>query len=440
MSQSYVDELLELWAASLVPLGGTPPFADFKDLFAVIDSTSLGDAPWMSMKARYKGDFPPDAPSWMTTEYEISYRDTLVCARHMVGNPDFAKEFDVAPYREYNASLTRRYTNLMSGDWAWEQADLIAEDPMTHGAMFCPIILGSDKTTVSVATGQNDYYPLYMSLGNVWNNVRKAHRNAVILIAFLAIPKTEKQYANDPAFRQFRRNLFHQTLSEILSPLRPAMSEPEVTQCSDGHYRRTIYGLGPYIADYMEQVVVTNVVQGWCVTCPTRRQKLEEFCEGWNVRSRKHTKLLMKGFDAKTLWNDYGVVSDVEPFTNDFPRADIYQLMSGDLLHQIIKGCFKDHLVDWINEYLKIEHGEARASEIMDQIDRRITAVPPFSGLRNFKQGRDFKQWTGDDSKGLMKVYLPAVVDFIPPDMTRALSSFMEFIYLVRRSVITDDD
>lgn len=122
MSQSYVDELLELWAASLVPLGGTPPFADFKDLFAVIDSTSLGDAPWMSMKARYKGDFPPDAPSWMTTEYEISYRDTLVCARHMVGNPDFAKEFDVAPYREYNASLTRRYTNLMSGDWAWEQA------------------------------------------------------------------------------------------------------------------------------------------------------------------------------------------------------------------------------------------------------------------------------------------------------------------------------
>ncbi len=62
---------------------------------------------------------------------------------------------------------------------------------MTHGAMFCPIILGSDKTTVSVATGQNDYYPLYMSLGNVWNNVRKAHRNAVILIAFLAIPKSK---------------------------------------------------------------------------------------------------------------------------------------------------------------------------------------------------------------------------------------------------------
>jgi hypothetical protein len=31
--------------------------------------------------------------------------------------------------------------------------DIIAQDPDTHGSMFVPIILGSDKTTVSVATG-----------------------------------------------------------------------------------------------------------------------------------------------------------------------------------------------------------------------------------------------------------------------------------------------
>lgn len=67
--------------------------------------------------------------------------------------------------------------------------DEIAKDPKTHGSTFCPIILGSDKTTVSVATGQNEYYPLYMSNGLVHNNVRRAHRNALTLIAFLAIPK-----------------------------------------------------------------------------------------------------------------------------------------------------------------------------------------------------------------------------------------------------------
>ena len=38
----------------------------------------------------------------------------------------------------------------------------------------------------------------------------------------------------------------------------------------------------------------------------------------------------------------------------------------------------------------------------------RITIVPPFAGLQQFCEGRGFKQWTGDDSKVLMKVHLYA--------------------------------
>ncbi|KAF9218585.1 hypothetical protein BS17DRAFT_687640, partial [Gyrodon lividus] len=78
------------------------------------------------------------------------------------------------------------------------------------------IILGSDKTTVSVATGQNHYYPLYLSVGNVCNNVRHAHHNAVVLVSFLAIAKTTKKYANDARFRTFKKQLFHSSLSKIL--------------------------------------------------------------------------------------------------------------------------------------------------------------------------------------------------------------------------------
>ena len=57
--------------------------------------------------------------------------------------------------------------------------------------MFVPIILGSDKTTVSVATGQNEYYPLYASIGNVQNRVCHTHCNAVSVVGFLAIPMSE---------------------------------------------------------------------------------------------------------------------------------------------------------------------------------------------------------------------------------------------------------
>lgn len=59
------------------------------------------------------------------------------------------------------------------------------------GATLCSIILGSDKTTVSVATGQNDYWPLYISNGLIHNNVRRAHRNGLTLVGFLAVPKSE---------------------------------------------------------------------------------------------------------------------------------------------------------------------------------------------------------------------------------------------------------
>lgn len=34
--------------------------------------------------------------------------------------------------------------------------------------------------------------------------------------------------------------------------------------CPDGHYRKVIYSLGPFMADYPEQVYLACIVQGWC--------------------------------------------------------------------------------------------------------------------------------------------------------------------------------
>lgn len=62
--------------------------------------------------------------------------------------------------------------------------------PKNKRAFFVPVILRSDKTTVSVATGQTDYWPVYISIGNIHNNVQHAHGNGVMLLGFLAIPKS----------------------------------------------------------------------------------------------------------------------------------------------------------------------------------------------------------------------------------------------------------
>jgi hypothetical protein len=54
----------------------------------------------------------------------------------------------------------------------------------------------------------------------------------------------DKEHEDSAEFRKFRRNLFH--------------------RYGGGYYRRKIYGIGPYIADYPEQVLLACVVQGWC--------------------------------------------------------------------------------------------------------------------------------------------------------------------------------
>ena len=51
----------------------------------------------------------------------------------------------------------------------------------------------------------------------------------------------------------------------------------------------------------------------------------------------------------------------------------------------------------------------------------RIGAAPQFPGLRRFPEGRNFKQWTGNDSKVLMKVML------YPPDAVLRTDSLARY-------------
>ncbi|KAF8811354.1 hypothetical protein BYT27DRAFT_7253052 [Phlegmacium glaucopus] len=215
------------------------------------------------------------------------------------------------------------------------------------------------------------------------------------------------------------------------------MEKPEIVRYGDGYYRRMIYGLGPYIADYPEQVLLACIVQNWCPRCDAPWDKLDE---GGGRRTHELTEALFEALGTKSLWYDYGIVDGIMPFTHGFPRADIHELLSPDLLHQIIKGTFKDHLVTWVTQYIEAVYPTAEAKKILADIDCWIAAAPSFPGLRRFPEGRGFKQWTGDDSKALMKVYLPAISGRVPSQMVHAISSFLEFCYLVRRSVIDEDD
>ncbi|KAG2143883.1 hypothetical protein BD769DRAFT_1661276 [Suillus cothurnatus] len=288
----------------------------------------------------------------------------------MLTNTAFDGGIEYSPYHDYTS------------DWAWNQVDLIAKNQETYGLMFVPLIIGSDKTVVSVATGQTEYYPLYLSIGNIYNSVQCAHRRGVVLIGFLVIPKSTKEHNNDTNYRNFRHQLFQQSLAKIFESVKPFMETPDVTHFPDGHFQRTIYGLGPYIADYPEQVLLSGIVQNWCLQCLANSKDLDGG-QPCLHQHEAHTELLIEQLTYKQVWQEYGIIGDL-PFTNDYPQADIHKLLSPDLLHQIIKGIFKDHLVDWVENYLNITHGACHAAEIVDDIDCRIAAVAPFTGLQHF--------------------------------------------------------
>ncbi|KAJ7846477.1 hypothetical protein B0H14DRAFT_3454337 [Mycena olivaceomarginata] len=185
--------------------------------------------------------------------------------------------------------------------------------------------------------------------------------------------------------------MYHACLARVFESLKAYMMTPDIVCCPDGHFRCVIYGIGPYIADYPEQTKID---------------------------------LLITSFDPGILWDDYGIHNNIIPFTYDFPN----------------QGTFKDHLVSWVNECLVLKHSEKHAFKIIQDIDRRPLAVPEFPGLRRFPDGHNFSQWTGDNSKALMKIYIAAISGYVPSGMVKCLSTFMDFCYLVRRNAISTLD
>ncbi|KAJ3742712.1 hypothetical protein DFH05DRAFT_1536467 [Lentinula detonsa] len=384
-SEAEINLALDMWKAQVLAAGGDP-----------------NSIPWQRTRHVYDAI---DAIGDINDIHQLFHRQMAM--------KDWDKIFNKVPYRQFNSQWKRVRSNLMSADWAWAQA--ISEDANTHGSMFVPFVCGSDKTTVSITTGHQEYHPVYASPGNLTNIARRTNPLGLAPVAFLAIPKTSKSQAKKPAYQTFVRQLYHASLSAVFDPLCLFMTTPDLAHCPDSHLCRVIYGLGPYITDYPEQVWLSCIVSGWCAKCMNQPDCLDS--DKNRPRTKLKTNLVINAFDPRIVWDDFGSRSDV-PSTSGFPRADIHELLSCDLLHQVIKGTFKDHLVEWISDYIMASNAPNEALEILKDIDRRFIHY----------------------HSALMKVYVAAIAGYVPEDMLRAVATFMDFCYLARRNSHTPDD
>jgi hypothetical protein len=123
LSRRKINNLLDLWAATLVPHGDSPPIANHRDLHCQIDAIKVGDVQWENVRLKYDGPLPETTcpPEWKTTDYDVWYRNPREVVKNLLARQDLEGHIDYAAYREFNGEQ-RQYGDMMSGNWSWEQS------------------------------------------------------------------------------------------------------------------------------------------------------------------------------------------------------------------------------------------------------------------------------------------------------------------------------
>lgn len=212
----------------------------------------------------------------------------------------------------------------------------------------------------------------------------------------------------------------------ILEPLIKAGTEGTYITCADHHIRRVMPILAAYAADYPEQCLVAACMENRCPMGKVSPDKRGDH-EPCTPRNREETLRLLDAHrlgqltaEMKAQFKSLGLRAINEPFWKDLPHCDIFTCFTPDLLHQLHKGVFKDHLVKWCTTIL----GE-------NELDRRFRAVPGLTDLRHFTNGiSHVSQWTGHEHKEMEKVFLALAAGGVDDKVLLAVRALIEFIYL----------
>ncbi|KAF8593398.1 hypothetical protein BDV93DRAFT_535192 [Ceratobasidium sp. AG-I] len=134
------------------------------------------------------------------------------------------------------------------------------------------------------------------------------------------------------------------------------------------------------------------------------------------------------------LFDDQGLKPFGKPFWADLPHTNIFLCLTPDILHQLHKGVFKDHLMDWCLRLVKYLEGS------VDNVDYRYKAMPHHSNLRHFASGvTKLKQTTAHEHREMQKVFTAVMAGLVPDNVLPAILAVIDFIHFARLPIHTTE-
>ncbi|KAJ3519654.1 hypothetical protein NM688_g9270 [Phlebia brevispora] len=382
---------------------------------------------WIYDQVTATGDQLDEDGHVMTEVLDLWHRDPVECIYELIGNPAFQEIMAYAPERVFadKEMLKRVIDEMWTADWWWE-----IQEELPAGATVASVILASDKTKLSLFRGNQVAWPVYLSIGNISKETcRQVSARATILVGYVPASKLE-------CFTEANRSLagyhlFHHCMEKILHPLIDAGTEGVDMVCADGCVRKVFPILAAYVADHPEQCFVVNVKENFCLkgtVDPDEREEpsecllrnVEKTIEALDLHCKGHTPELFEKIGMRPVY---------EPFWRDLPHCDIFSCITPDVLHQLHKGVFKDHLMSWCASIVGAE-----------ELDRRFKAIPSLPGLRHFKNGiSHVSQWTGTEHKEMQKVIVVLLAGAVDPVILKVVQAVVDFIYYTQFQRHTSD-
>ena len=308
------------------------------------------------------------------------------------------------------------------------------QEALPPGATILGVVLSSDKTNISVMSGNHMAHPVLISLANIDASIRsKASVHTYLLLALLPIVKFTHKTTRVRGLLQDR--LVHSALNIVLSPLKTAATVGVMMNDPVGNLRYCFTPLVSWIADTPEEGLLAGTgSKASPVTTATSKNFGDAFrhppCTAETTLAtiltacRKHSPTDYKNFlkIAKRLFLN-GVI---EPCWKGWMLSDPSIFFNPEVLHHFHR-MFWDHDVQWCIHVI----GDAK-------LDFRFSIIQTPVGYRAFDEGiSKLKQVTGCDHRTVQCYIIGVIAGKAPHKFLTAVHALLDFCYLAQAPVFT---